>query len=38
MRRISHEVGFAAMDLVEVSPAHEAGNNTTALLAHRVLL
>lgn len=38
VRRISHEVGFAAMDLVEVSPAYETGNNTTALLAHRVLL
>jgi agmatinase len=38
VRRIAHEVGFAAMDVVEVSPPYEAGNQITALLAHRVLL
>lgn len=38
VRRISHEVGLVGMDLVEVSPPYDVGNNITALLAHRCIL
>jgi agmatinase len=36
--RLARDVGFAAMDLVEVSPPYEAGNHITAILGHRVIL
>jgi Arginase family len=32
------EVGMVAMDVVEVSPPYDAGNNITALFAHRCVL
>jgi formimidoylglutamase len=38
IRRLAHEVGICGMDVVEVSPPYEAGNNVTALAAHRVVL
>jgi agmatinase len=37
-RRIAHEVGIVGMDLVEVSPPYDSGNNITALLGHRCVL
>lgn len=36
--RLAREAGMAAMDLVELSPPYEAGNNISALLGHRVIL
>lgn len=36
-RRICHEVGIAGMDLVEVSPPMDSGNNITQHLATRVV-
>ena len=38
VRRIAHEVGLVGMDVVEVSPPYDVGNNITALLAHRCVL
>jgi agmatinase len=38
VRRIAHEVGIVGMDLVEVSPPYDVGNNITALLGHRLVL
>jgi agmatinase len=38
VRRLAHEVGIAGMDVVEVSPPYDVGNNITALLAHRCVL
>jgi agmatinase len=32
------EVGMVAMDVVEVSPPYDSGNNITALFAHRCVL
>lgn len=37
VRRIVHEVGIAGMDVVEVSPPYDVGNNITALLATRIV-
>jgi agmatinase len=36
--RLAREVGFAAMDLVELSPPYESGTNITAILGHRVVV
>jgi agmatinase len=36
VRRICHEAGVAGMDIVEVSPPYDVGNQITAVLAHRV--
>jgi len=36
-RRITHEVGVAGMDLVEVSPPMDSGNNITQHLATRIV-
>lgn len=38
VRRLAAEVGIAGMDVVEVSPPYDAGNNITCLLAHRSVL
>ena len=38
VRRLAHEVGIVGMDLVEVSPPYDVGNNITALLGHRLVL
>jgi agmatinase len=38
VRRLTAEVGMAGMDVVEVSPPYDAGNNITCLLAHRTVL
>jgi agmatinase len=38
VRRVAHEVGIVGMDVVEVSPPYDVGNNITALLAHRCVL
>jgi agmatinase len=38
VRRLSAEVGMVAMDVVEVSPPYDSGNNITALFAHRCVL
>ncbi|MCU1677412.1 MAG: speB [Frankiales bacterium] len=38
VRRLAAEVGIAGMDVVEVSPPYDVGNNITALLAHRIVL
>jgi agmatinase len=38
VRRVAHEVGIVGMDLVEVSPPYDVGNNITALLGHRLVL
>jgi len=38
VRRIAHEVGIVGMDLVEVSPPYDVGNNITAILGHRCVL
>ncbi len=38
VRRVAHEVGIVGMDLVEVSPPYDVGNNITAILGHRLLL
>ena len=38
VRRIAAEIGIVAMDVVEVSPPYDAGNNITALFAHRCVL
>jgi agmatinase len=35
VRRLAAEVGMVGMDVVEVSPPFDAGNNITALFAHR---
>jgi agmatinase len=35
---MSAEVGMVAMDVVEVSPPYDSGNNITALFAHRCVL
>ena len=32
---VAHEVDVVGMDIVEVSPPYDVGNNITALLAHR---
>ena len=38
MRRLAHEVGVAGMNVTEVSPPYDVGNNITALLANRLVL
>ncbi len=38
VRRMASEVGMVAMDVVEVSPPYDSGNNITALFAHRCVL
>lgn len=38
VRRVAAEVGIVGMDVVEVSPPYDAGNNITCLLAHRSVL
>jgi agmatinase len=38
VRRVAHEVGIVAMDVVEVSPPYDVGNSITAMLAHRCVL
>ena len=38
IRRLAAEVGIVGMDIVEVSPPYDAGNNITCLLAHRCVL
>jgi agmatinase len=38
VRRMAAEVGMVAMDVVEVSPPYDSGNNITALFAHRCVL
>ena len=38
VRRIAAEVGIVGMDVVEVSPPYDVGNNITALLANRCVL
>jgi agmatinase len=38
VRRMAAEVGMVAMDVVEVSPPYDVGNNITALFAHRSVL
>ena len=38
VRRLSAEVGIVGMDVVEVSPPYDSGNNITCLLAHRCVL
>ncbi|MGA2838454.1 MAG: arginase family protein [Acidimicrobiales bacterium] len=38
VRRMTAEVGMVAMDIVEVSPPYDSGNNITALFAHRCVL
>jgi agmatinase len=38
VRRLAAEVGIVGMDVVEVSPPYDVGNNITALLAHRIVL
>lgn len=38
VRRLAAEVGMVAMDVVEVSPPYDVGNNITALFAHRCVL
>jgi agmatinase len=38
VRRMCAEVGMIAMDVVEVSPPYDSGNNITALFAHRCVL
>jgi agmatinase len=38
VRRMSAEVGMVGMDVVEVSPPYDSGNNITALFAHRCVL
>jgi agmatinase len=37
VRRLAHEVGFAGMEVVEVSPPYDHAD-VTALLAHRIVL
>lgn len=37
VRRVSHEVGIAGMDVVELSPPYDVGPAITAILAHRVV-
>jgi agmatinase len=38
VRRLAAEVGMVRMDVVEVSPPYDVGNNITALFAHRCVL
>jgi agmatinase len=38
VRRLTAEVGAVGMDVVEVSPPYDAGNNITALFAHRCVM
>ncbi len=38
VRRLAAEVGMVGMDVVELSPPYDAGNNVTALFAHRAVL
>jgi agmatinase len=38
VRRMAAEVGMVGMDVVEVSPPYDVGNNITCLLAHRCVL
>jgi agmatinase len=38
VRRLAAEVGMVGMDVVEVSPPYDAGNNITALFANRCVL
>jgi agmatinase len=38
VRRLAAEVGAVGMDVVEVSPPYDAGNNITALFANRCVL
>jgi agmatinase len=38
VRRLAAEVGIVGMDVVEVSPPYDSGNNITCLLAHRCVL
>jgi agmatinase len=37
VRRIAHELDIVGMDMVEVSPPYDVGNNITAMLGHRVI-
>ncbi len=37
VRRIAHEVPLVGMDMVEVSPPYDVGNNITAMLGHRCI-
>ena len=37
VRRITHELDVVGMDMVEVSPPYDVGNNITAMLGHRVI-
>jgi len=37
VRRIAHELELVGMDMVEVSPPYDVGNNITAMLGHRVI-
>jgi agmatinase len=37
VRRLAYEVGFAGMEVVEVSPPYDHAE-TTAFLAHRIIL
>lgn len=37
VRRIAHELEIVGMDMVEVSPPYDVGNNITAILGHRVI-
>lgn len=38
VRRIAAEVGIVGMDIVEVSPPYDSGNNITCILAHRAVM
>jgi agmatinase len=38
VRRLAAEVGMVGMDVVEVSPPYDAGNNITALFANRCVM
>jgi agmatinase len=38
VRRLAAEVGAVGMDVVEVSPPYDAGNNITALFANRLVM
>lgn len=38
VRRLAAEVGAVGMDVVEVSPPYDSGNNITALLANRCVM
>lgn len=38
VRRLAAEVGIVGMDVLEVAPPYDVGNNITALFAHRAVL